>query len=72
MYNMDEKGFLIGFLAKSKRIFTKAAVTLKRVLGVVQDSNRKWITCIATICTDGSSLLPGLIYKAQTGDIQDS
>ena len=72
MYNMDEKGFLIGFLAKSKRIFTKAAVTSKRVLGVVQDGNREWITCIATICADGSSLSPGLIYKAQTSDIQDS
>ena len=35
MYNIDEKGFLISFLAKLKRIFTKVAVTLKRVLGVV-------------------------------------
>ena len=72
MYNMDEKGFLIGFLAKSKRVFTKAALTSKRVLGAVQDGNREWITCIATICADGTSLSPGLIYKASTGNIQDT
>jgi len=31
MYNMDEKGFLIGFLKKSRRIFSKAAFTSGRV-----------------------------------------
>ena len=35
MYNIDEKGFLISFLAKSKRVFTKVALTLKRLLGAV-------------------------------------
>ena len=35
MYNIDKKGFLISFLAKSKRVFTKVALTLKPVLGVV-------------------------------------
>ena len=35
MYNIDKKGFLISFLAKLKRVFTKVALTLKRLLGVV-------------------------------------
>ena len=35
MYNIDKKGFLISFLAKSKRVFTKVALTLKRLLGAI-------------------------------------
>ena len=72
MYNMDEKGFLIGFLTMAKRVFTKASFERKRVLGAVQDGNREWITVIATICADGTSIAPGLIYKANTGNLQDS
>ena len=72
MYNMDEKGFLIGFLTKAKRIFTKAAFEQKRLLGSMQDSNREWITVIATICANGTTIAPGLIYKAVSGNLQDS
>ena len=71
MYNIDEKGFLIGFLTKSKRVFTKAAIQQKRLLRTVQDGNREWITVLATICADGTSIAPGLIYKGG-GDLQDS
>ena len=35
MYNIDKKGFLISFLAKLKIVFTKVALTLKRLLGAV-------------------------------------
>lgn len=72
MYNMDEKGFLIGVLTKSKRIFTKEALSEKQLLGNKQDGNREWITVLATICADGSHLSPGLIYKALTGNLQDT
>ena len=72
MYNMDEKGFLIGVMKKSKRIFTKSAYSSKQLLGHVQDGNREWITVLATICADGSWLPPGLIYKASTGNLQTS
>jgi hypothetical protein len=72
IYNMDEKGFLIGFLKKARRIFTKKAFDAGRVKHVSQDGNREWITVIATICADGTSLSPGLIYQAVSGDIQDS
>ena len=34
-YNIDEKGFLIGFLTRAKRIFTKAAFKGKRLLGSI-------------------------------------
>lgn len=71
-YNMDEKGFLIGHLQKVKRIFPKALMKQQKLLGTGQDGCREWITVIATICADGSSLPPALIYKAVSGDLQDT
>jgi hypothetical protein len=72
IYNMDEKGFLIGLLTKSRRIFTKAANSTKKEVRNRQDGSREWITVIGTICADGSSLPPALIYQAVTGNLQDS
>lgn len=71
-YNMDEKGFLIGHLQKVKRIFPKTLMRTQKLLGTGQDGARHWITLIATICADGSSLPPALIYKAVSGDLQDT
>jgi hypothetical protein len=71
-YNMDEKGFLIGHLQKVKRIFPKALMRTHKLLGTGQDGARHWITLIATICADGSSLPPALIYKAVSGNLQDT
>ena len=62
MYNIDEKGFLIGLLNKIKRIFTKMAFEAGRLKHVIQDGNREWIILLATICADGIRLLPALIY----------
>jgi hypothetical protein len=61
-YNIDEKGFLIGILLKMKRIFTKRRYEEGNVRQIIQDGNREWITTIACICADGSSLTPALIY----------
>ena len=72
MYNIDEKGFLIGLLIKAKRVFTKAAFKTKALLSNLQDSNREWITVIATICADSSAISLALIYKASTSNLQDS
>ena len=72
IYNMDEKGFLIGYLTKARRIFSKEAFQKGRVLGNNQDGNREWITVIASVCADGSSLPPALIYQASSGNLQDS
>jgi hypothetical protein len=71
-YNMDEKGFLIGHLQKVKRILPKALVRTHKLLGTGQDGARHWITLMATICADGSSLPPALIYKAASGNLQDT
>jgi hypothetical protein len=71
-YNMDEKGFLIRFLQKARRVFTKEVFDSGRVSNVSQDGNREWITVLATICADGTKLSPGLIYQAVSGNIQDS
>lgn len=37
-----------------------------------QDGSREWITVLATICADGTALSPALIYKAASGDLQDT
>jgi hypothetical protein len=67
MYNMDEKGFLIGVVSKAKRIFSKRAYEKDGIKQRLQDGNRKWITTIGCICADGTSLSPGLIYQAAGG-----
>lgn len=71
-YNMDEKGFLIGVLNKMKRYFTKHAIASGQLKGATQDGNREWVTVIAGICADGTSLPPALIYKALNGNLQDT
>jgi hypothetical protein len=72
IYNMDEKGFMIGMLVKGLRIFSKRKYKEGGLKQRLQDGNREWITSIACICADGSSLPPGLIYQAVSGDIQDT
>ncbi|KAI1667071.1 hypothetical protein L13192_09315 [Pyrenophora tritici-repentis] len=69
---MDEKGFMLGIVGRSKRIFSKASYEDQRSRGTIQDGSRKWITLIACVCADGSYLDPGLIYQSQSGLIQDS
>ncbi|KAL5400226.1 hypothetical protein PMIN03_013118 [Paraphaeosphaeria minitans] len=69
-YNMDEKGFLIGILGRSKRIFRMWEK--KEVRASLQDRNRAWITLLACICADGSALPPSLIYEAANKGIQSA
>ena len=69
---MDEKGFLIGILSKTKRIFSRMAYEQGKLKQILQDGNREWITTIACICADGTSLSPGLIYQATSGKVQDT
>ena len=42
------------------------------MLGAAQDSKREFISLLATICADGTSLPPALIYQIESGDQQDS
>jgi hypothetical protein len=71
-YNMDEEGFLIGVIRRSKRIFSKVMWDSKEVREALQDGNREWITLLACICGDGSALLPGLLFASANSSIQSS
>ncbi len=71
-YNMDEKGFLIGRQQKVRRVFSCKYLESGKLLGAGHDGNREWITLIATVCMDGSTLPPALIYPADSGNLQDS
>lgn len=72
MYNMDEKGFLLGKLQKTKRVFTKDLYKHGKVRSSGEDGSREWVTVLATVCADGTSLSPALIYKAASGNLQDT
>jgi hypothetical protein len=72
IYNMDEKGFLIGITSRSKRIFSKRQWEKKEVRASLQDGSREFLTLLACCCADGSSLPPSLIYAAAHGAIQSS
>lgn len=72
MYNMDEKGFMIGVLGRSKRIFDRGSVQARKVKKPLQDGSRTWVTILATICADGSSLPPSIIYQSTGQDIRRS
>jgi hypothetical protein len=72
IYNMDEKGFMIGLQSRSKRIFSRASLESGIRGSLIQEGNREWITLIACICADGSYLDPSLIYQGQPGSIQNS
>lgn len=71
-YNIDEKGFLIGIVGRSKRIFSRRMWEKKEVRASLQDGNRAWITLLACICADGSALPPSLIYEAANKGIQSA
>jgi hypothetical protein len=72
MYNIDEKGFMIGQVTKTQRIFTHYKGEDKAILGALQDGSREWITVFGTISADGTAVPPMLIYKAVSGRLQDS
>jgi hypothetical protein len=69
---MDEKGFLIGIVGRSKRIFSKRMWNKKEVQASLRDGSRKFLTLLACCCADGSLLPPDLIYAAAKGALQSS
>jgi hypothetical protein len=72
IYNMDEEGFLIGIVGRSKRIFSKRMWSKKELRASLQDGSREFLTLLAYCCADRSLLPPGLIYAAAKGAIQSS
>ena len=69
---MDEKGFIIGKLQKTKRIFNLQHYASGKLQGSREDGNWEWITLLAYICTDGEYLPPAIIYSTMTGNLQMS
>ena len=71
-YNIDEKGFLLGVIGRSKRVFSREIWERKEVREALQDGSREWITVLACVCADGSALPPGIIYESANKGIQSS
>jgi hypothetical protein len=72
MYNSDEKGFLIGLSRSTKRVISIDALKKKRTTRASQDGSREFITLVAAICADGTSVAPALIYQGASSDLQDT
>ncbi|KJZ69051.1 hypothetical protein HIM_11562 [Hirsutella minnesotensis 3608] len=71
-YNMDEKGFLLGVVNRTKRVFSLNQRKQGKLLGASQDGSRSWITLVACVCQDMTSLPPFLIYQGKPGHVQDT
>ena len=69
-YNMDEKGFMIRVIRKTKRAFNKVLYKKRQYKQASHDANREWVTVIGAICADGSHLPPAVIYSADSDNIQ--
>jgi len=69
-YNMDEKGFMIGVIGKTKRVFDKVLYKERRYKQASHDANREWVTVIGAICADGSHLPPAVIFSAASEKVQ--
>jgi hypothetical protein len=63
MYNMNEKGFILGNLKRSLRIFSKASWKAEKVKEALQDEFREWITVMDCVCGNGSSLRSSIVYQ---------
>ena len=61
IYNMDEKGFLQGAIAKMRVMIHKEETQQH----VTQDSNREWVTLIECVSADSRVLKPWIIFKAK-------
>jgi DDE superfamily endonuclease len=70
--NIDEKGFLIGRMPRTKRILSRQLYQKKQVRGVKQDGSREWISFLAAIVADGRALSPAIIFSGDSGYIRDA
>jgi hypothetical protein len=62
IYNFDETGFAMGLIS-SQKVVTRAEFYGRRRL--LQPGNREWVTAIESICADGYSLPPCVIFKGK-------
>ena len=69
---MDEKGFAMGLVSKSKRVFRSSFYEKRRRPQSLQDGNGEWVTVLASVCADGTALPPGLFLSGKNNTIQSS
>jgi hypothetical protein len=69
MYNVDEKGFLIGIGSKMRRIMSREAYEAGRCRQSTQDRNREFITLIICVLALGKRLPATLLYKGKSRDL---
>jgi hypothetical protein len=62
-YNMDEKGFMIGQVGRTKRVFSRETCEKKRKTEVLQDGSPEWITVMACVGDGGDALPPSLFSR---------
>ena len=72
IYNVDEKGFLIGIGSSMQRIMNRKAYETGRCCHSAQDGSREFITLIACMSALGIALSPTLLYKGQSKDLQNT
>jgi len=61
MYNMDEKGFMMGVALRCKVICREN----RQSTTLTQDGSREWVTVIETVSGDGRVLRPMIINKGK-------
>ena len=71
VWNMDEKGFLIGVGQKTKRVVGRKQWQRGVITGAKQSGNREFISLLAIINATGGLLPPVLLYQGKTKDLQD-
>ena len=69
IYNIDEKGFLIGIGSKMRRIISRKVYESGRCRQSTQDGNREFITLIVCVSALGTRIPPTLLYKGASRDL---
>ena len=72
IFNMDEKGFMIGQVNKQQRIVPVSESRGENRAKAKVDGSREWVTLIACICADGTSVPPAIIFKGRNGNVCES
>jgi hypothetical protein len=67
---MDEISFAIGVIGKSRMTLRREVYEAKRFSSAIQDGSREWVTVLAAICADESTLPLGFIFAAASKDTQ--
>jgi hypothetical protein len=72
MYNMDEKGFMLGVTSRSKRVFSREMWEQGKLQSNLQDGSREWIALLATICADSTALNPCIIFQSDAAKVSSA